>query len=48
MPDGSVIKGAQGNYPDDRTFGSEIKIKAAQVEGNDKDKALQGLRDELF
>ena len=47
MPDGSVIKGAQGNYPDDRTFGSEIKIKAAQVEGKDKDKALQGLRDEL-
>jgi len=47
MPDGAVIKGAQGNFPDDRTFGSEIRIKAAQVEDKDKDKALQELRDEL-
>lgn len=47
MPDGTVIKGAQGNFPDDRTFGSEIRIKAAQVEDKDREKALQGLRDEL-
>ncbi len=26
MPDGSIIKGAQGNFPDDRTFGYELRI----------------------
>ena len=47
MPDGTVIKGAQGNFPDDRIFASEIRIKAAQVESKDEEVALKGLRDEL-
>ena len=43
MPDGSVIKGAQGNFPDDRAFGFESRIEAA--EAKDKDKSLRELRD---
>src|SRR5437867_2366123 len=43
MPDGSTIKGAQGNFPDDRTFGYESRLEAAQAK--DKDEALKGLRD---
>lgn len=43
MPDGSTIKGAQGNFPDDRTFGYESRLEAA--EAKDKDKALKALRD---
>jgi len=31
MPDGSVIKGAQGNFPDDRTAGYEVKLEAASA-----------------
>ncbi|MGH9319059.1 MAG: hypothetical protein ACRD3V_04110 [Vicinamibacteria bacterium] len=31
MPDGTVIKGAQGNFPDDRSFAWEIRIAAAQA-----------------
>ena len=42
MPDGSTIKGAQGNFPDDRAFGYESRLEAAQAK--DKDKALKGLR----
>lgn len=42
MPDGTIIKGAQGNFPDDRAFGYEIRMDAAQ--SKDKDKALQDLR----
>lgn len=43
MPDGSTIKGAQGNFPDDRTFGYESRLEAAQAK--DKEEALKGLRD---
>ena len=31
MPDGNVIKGAQGNFPDDRTAGFEVKVAAARA-----------------
>jgi hypothetical protein len=41
MPDGSVIKGAQGNFPDDRTAGYEVRVAART---NDPDKVLSGLR----
>lgn len=43
MPDGSVIKGAQGNFPDDRSFGYETRLEAA--EAKDKPKVLTELRD---
>ncbi|HYV07224.1 MAG TPA: hypothetical protein VFB82_21695 [Blastocatellia bacterium] len=43
MPDGSTIKGAQGNFPDDRSFGYETRMEAAQAD--DKEKALKELRD---
>ena len=42
MPNGTVIKGAQGNFPDDRAFGYETRVEAAQTD--DKDRVLQGLR----
>ena len=42
MPDGTVIKGAQGSFPDDRAFGYETRIEAAQAK--DKNKVLQELR----
>lgn len=42
MPDGNVIKGAQGNFPDDRLFAFETRIEAAQSQ--DKDKVLNDLR----
>jgi hypothetical protein len=42
MPDGNIIKGAQGNFPDDRTFGYETRIEAAQAK--DKAKSLEALR----
>ena len=45
MPDGSVIKGAQGNFPDDRTAGYEIRIEAAESE--DRGKVLNYLRQSL-
>jgi len=45
MPDGSVIKGAQGNFPDDRAFGYETRIEAAQAKNaNARDEVLQELR----
>ena len=40
MPDGSVIKGAQGNFPDDRAFAYETRLGAAQA--TDKD-SLSGI-----
>lgn len=43
VPDGNAIKGAQGNFPDDRTFGYESRLEAADAK--DKDKALRDLRD---
>jgi hypothetical protein len=42
MPDGSVIKGAQGNFPDDRSFGYETRIEARDAK--DKAKVLTDLR----
>ncbi|HEY7544819.1 MAG TPA: hypothetical protein VID27_08045, partial [Blastocatellia bacterium] len=42
MPDGSVIKGAQGNFPDDRAFGYETRIEASQAK--DKNESLKELR----
>lgn len=42
MPDGSVIKGAQGNFPDDRAFGYENRVEAGQAA--DKNAVLQKLR----
>ena len=45
MPDGSTIKGAQGNFPDDRTFGYESRLEATQAKDKkDKDEALGRLR----
>jgi hypothetical protein len=43
MPDGGTIKGAQGNFPDDRAFAYESRLEAAQA--TDKAKALKELRD---
>lgn len=43
MPDGSIIKGAQGNFPDDRAFAYEIRIEAAQAA--DPGAALADFRD---
>jgi hypothetical protein len=42
MPDGSVIKGAQGNFPDDRAFAYETRLEAAQAKN--KDEPLRELR----
>jgi len=42
MPGGTIIKGAQGNFPDDRTFGYETMLEARQ--SKDKDKSLSELR----
>ena len=42
MPDGTVIKGAQGSFPDDRAFGYETRIEASQAK--DKNAVLQELR----
>ena len=35
MPDGSIIKGAQGNFPDDRAFGYEQRIEEAKSKNKD-------------
>src|SRR6185295_17308719 len=35
MPDGTIIKGAQGNFPDDRTFGYEQRVKGAKAKDTD-------------
>lgn len=42
MPDGSRIKGAQGNFPDDRSFGYETRMEAAKAK--DKDEVARDLR----
>jgi len=42
MPDGTIIKGAQGNFPDDRAFGYEQRI--AEARSKDKDAVLKGFR----
>ena len=42
MPDGTVIKGAQGSFPDDRAFGYETRTEAAKAK--DKNEVLQDLR----
>jgi hypothetical protein len=45
MPDGSIIKGAQGNFPDDRAFGYEQRI--AEARSKDKESNLKRLRDAM-
>jgi hypothetical protein len=42
MPDGTVIKGAQGNFPDDRTFGYQERIEEAK--SKDTDSVLKDFR----
>ena len=42
MPNGTIIRGAQGSFPDDRSFGYEIRVEAA--ESKEKDKVLQEIR----
>ena len=42
MPDGTIVKGAQGNFPDDRTFGYEERIAAAKT--NDIESVLKDFR----
>lgn len=42
MPDGTIIKGAQGNFPDDRAFGYEQRI--AEAKSNNKDAVLKKFR----
>ncbi len=39
MPDGTAIKGAQGNFPDDRSFGYETRLESAQSKDKDEDLA---------
>jgi hypothetical protein len=43
MPDGTIVKGAQGNFPDDRTFGYEQRVEAAK--SKNKDLILKNFRD---
>ena len=43
MPDGTVIKGAQGNFPDDRTFGYEQRI--AEAKSKTRDSVLKEFRE---
>jgi hypothetical protein len=45
MPDGTIIKEAQGNFPDDRAFGYELRI--AEAKSNNKDGALKKLRSDI-
>jgi len=45
MPDGTVIKGAQGNFPDDRAFGYEQRI--AEAKSKNKDSLLKELREDI-
>ena len=45
MPDGSVIKGAQGNFPDDRAFGYELRI--AEAKSKKKDSVLKEFRKDV-
>ena len=45
MPDGMIIKGAQGNFPDDRTFGYEQRI--AEARSKNKDTVLKEFRADI-
>ena len=45
MPDGTIIKGAQGNFPDDRTFGYEQRI--AEAKSKDKGAVLKEFRSSI-
>ncbi len=45
MSDGTVIKGAQGNFPDDRAFGYEQRV--AEAKSKDKDSLLKALRSDI-
>lgn len=45
MPDGTTIKGAQGNFPDDRAFGYEQRI--AEARSNNKDAVLKEFRSSI-
>jgi hypothetical protein len=45
MPDGTIIKGAQGNFPDDRTFGYEQRI--AEAKSKNKDAVLKEFRNAI-
>jgi hypothetical protein len=45
MPDGTTIIGAQGNFPDDRTFAYETRMEIKK--SHDSEKLLNELRDDL-
>jgi hypothetical protein len=45
MPDGTVIKGAQGNFPDDRTFAYEQRI--AEAKAKNKQSVLKDFREAI-
>lgn len=45
MPDGTSIEGAQGNFPDDRSFGYELRM--SQQKSTNKDQDLKDLRADL-
>lgn len=45
MPDGTIIKGAQGNFPDDRAFGYEQRI--AEAKSKNKAQLLNEFRDAM-
>jgi hypothetical protein len=45
MSDGSSIQGAQGNFPDDRSFGYEVRIGLQKSKNKDED--LKGLRADM-
>lgn len=47
MPDGSIIKGAQGNFPDDRTLGDEYRRRAARP-GTSSDTLLAEFRADMY
>jgi hypothetical protein len=42
MPDGSIVKGAQGNFPDDRTFAYETRLELARA--TDREAVLREFR----
>jgi hypothetical protein len=45
MPNGTIIKGAQGNFPDDRAFGYEQRI--AEAKSKNKGTVLKEFRDAM-
>ena len=45
LPDGAVIKGAQGNFPDDRAFGYELRI--AEAKSKSKESVLKSFREDV-